>query len=187
LLKTPADWLPVGRTPSGGRHHLCRLGRQLEPSGNQAPARVMDGACAASCHAAALARSSGSVDSRWSRAACAAGRGGAACHSRLRRLGFATQAMIARALNAERAYYRIWPTFRSLAQGRSLRSRSDSVRFCRDFWCVGEAAGMPLHDPNPALSSLVQRFDDEGDIVVRRIGRAEPEQHLDILREGELG
>src|SRR5688572_5918245 len=34
-----------------------------------------------------------------------------------------------------------------LAQGRSLRRRSDSVRFLRSFCRADEATGMPLHDP----------------------------------------
>ena len=36
---------------------------------------------------------------------------------------------------------------RLLAQGRSLRHRSDSVRFLRSFCRADEATGMPLHDP----------------------------------------
>ena len=34
-----------------------------------------------------------------------------------------------------------------LAQGRSLRHRSDSVCFLRSFCRADEATGMPLHDP----------------------------------------
>ena len=41
---------------------------------------------------------------------------------------------------------------RLLAQGRSLRHRSDSVRFLRSFCRADEATGMPLHDPDRTRS-----------------------------------